>query len=300
MANEGAQSAFSQFAIGGYKMCFEHIDPLDNAKLKDHSDSMNCGTRARSAADQSKSITILGATVYLQPTPEELAVLLPLIGFTLNTTYGWTDALLPKFVMKTERRVSSGSSVKVRSYSDCSVDSAQFWSTKGQPLNLALRIFAMGYADGGSFTESEVSNNSTPFMHNEGECEIDGEARKFTNFRYSINNRLTIEHNNSVLPTNIDAGDRIETVGLNVPANLEHEDLIDSQWTQADQVAGYAAWAKYTRGGKSVLFTYDVLKGDAGMPPFPIRGNEIRYGHNFRVYKDDATSSTIVTLDTTA
>jgi hypothetical protein len=295
MADEGEQSAFGQFAIGGYKMCFMRILPIDTAKIKDHSDDLNCGTRARSADDQSPSIITPGLNVLLQPTPEELAVLLPLIGFTLDTTYKWTDTALPSFNMKWDRGVAAA----IRAYTGAKVDQAQFYSVKGSALILSLRIFAMTISDGATFTEAPVANNSTPFVHSQGVINLDGSARKYTRVQYSVSNRLTVEHNNSVYPTNIDAGDRIEQVSVNFPANTEHEDLIAEGWgaTRADGIAGDL---QFTRGGKSVLFDWDVMKADGKEPPIPPRGQEIRFDQTWSVYKGEAASSTIVTLDTTA
>ena len=302
MANEGMQSAFTRLAIGGYKMCFERIEPIDAAKLVDHSAKLNCGTRQRMATDQSPSIKILGFTAYLQPTPEELAVLLPLIGWTLNTgTYRWTDTRLSTFTCKTARQAERTAATEwVRSYTNCRVNVAQFYSSKGQPLNLALQIFAMGYDDEATFSETEVSNNSTPFVHSQSATTLDGATRYYTQFRYAVNNRLNVEHNNSVLPTNIDEADRIETVSFNMPQNDEHTDLILDPWDDTARAAGIAGSTVFTRGGKSLTLAWDVLKSEANVPALPIRGNEIRFQKNYNVYLDDALSATLVTLDTSA
>lgn len=296
MADEGVQSAFARYSIGGKKMCFERIKSNDRALIIDHSARLNCGTRSHSAADQSPGPMFLGYTVFLEPTPEEWVEILPKLGLTLATgTWTFSGETLPTFTSQIDRVES------VRTYSTCKVNRAQIYSATGQPLICALEVVAMSYSDGnqGTFSGDAVSSSSTPYVHNQGVFTSGGSTvRKYSSFMYALNNRVVTEHNNSVLPTNQDEGDRVEQVHLNFPANTEHEDLIALDWG-ASRVAGFAAFATFTRGGKSLRFDWESLKANGAQPEIPMRGKELRYQQVWNAYKA-TTSSTIVTSDITA
>lgn len=290
MANEGVQSAFARYSLDGNKLCFERIRSKDRALIIDHSARMNCGTRAHSANDQSPGPMSLGYTVFLEPTPEEFDIILPKIGFTkVSTNWVFSTELVPAFDSQIDRVVT------VRSYTGCRVNRAQFYSSTGQPLILALDVVAMGYSDGAqnTFSGSAVTGSSTPYVHNQAEMTTGGTARKFSSFMYAVNNRIFEEHNNAALPTNLDPADRIEQVQANFPANSEHQGIITNDWgtTRTDGVTGFA---KYTRGTKSLQISWESLKADGAQPDIPMRGREIRFQQTWSVYKTTTSSTTIV------
>lgn len=282
MANEGKFSTKGRFALGGTKFCFERIRRLDRNTMIDHTETVMCGTYEHNAANQSDDIKEYGFEVVLQPTHAELAILLPLIGFT--ETSGGSGIYRPNETEVAYTTAKIDEVINVRSYTDVKIDKAIFQASRSQPLRLRLVCMAKTAADGASF--SETGAGGSHYVFSQGVLTLNGSAYYMSSWVFAVDNRLRREFNNSITATNIDQRDRVQYLSVNLPFNTEGKTIHDLLWSSS-RIDGFSGNTVFTRGANSATFAFDNLKAEGNNPDFYNR-EELRQDHTFKIF--DTTS----------
>lgn len=280
-------------AIGSFSNQFEFVSitPGGGVTLIDTNEEATRGTRDPAKERVVQGLITTELQIVMNPTPAELDILLPWIGFTESVdTFSLDEAL-------TYRDILIDYSAHRQIYQDAMVNTAEFASTKGQPLKLTLNVMcrtqdtpvATAFPTIGIDTEA-------PYTHHQGVLTLRSSAREYSEVSLTIDNRLEAEHNNAQNPTVIFATDRMITGSVNTPFSSDELDLYTGPLASA---AGAAGSLVYTNGGQSTTFTLANVKEDNVTPP-TISGGEIRQAIDFKVFSSASTDSLVITHDPVA
>lgn len=227
-----------------------HHDPSGLRGIRDHQSE-----RVRDGNE-----TVRGV-IELEPSPEELALLLPwaLGGTPVGTSYPIADTLSSRYV-QTDRIA------KVFTHAGVYVNSMTLRGSEGNAIVCSLDLIGQTETVGNAGTFPAITPLLTPpFMFAEGALTLLGVARAFSDFTLTVNNALSARFFNSRTATRIRPTDRIVTFDCNVPYDTTNADL----YGQA--VAGAAATLVFTppapHTGYSMTITFGTLQ-------FPKEGAE--------------------------
>jgi hypothetical protein len=191
-------------------------------------------------------------TIEMQPSPEELALLLPWIfGMAASgNVYALSDTLASRYV--TIDKVA-----KVFTYAGCYVDRAIFKGSEGQAMILSLDVVGQTETIGnaGSFP-SVTFQNTPPFIHSEAVLTLQSVTRLVKEWTLSIDNDLETMFYNSVSASRITRKDRRIVFECTNPFTSAETDL----YNQA--LAGAAASLVLAQAGTgySLSFAFATLQ----------------------------------------
>lgn len=288
-----AQGFDAQLAINGQAMEFLRIRELTVRELVDNGDQAIRGILDHVKERVTLGRLHIGYEVTMNPSPAELDVLLPLMGFTESPTDTFTDTdTLTTFTSIIDRVT------KVHTYTSCKIGRAVFSGQRGsQPIALTMQILGTGFSEGasGSFSASAIDTDICYAFH-EGTLSARSASRAFDRFQWVRNHHLQVQWNNSTTPTEICATQRTNTLSFSTPYTSSESDLFTTPLSAATGAAATLAWS---RSGQSTSVAFANLKEIAAPPPIPGK-QEIRLPVNFRAYKSGSTAAVIVTHDATA
>lgn len=289
-----SQSALSKLAIDGQQVEFISFEGGQTIELVDNSEQANRGILDHVKERVTQGLKIVKFKITLDPSPSELDVILPLIGFTESTdTFSLTDDF-----SSLEFDVIADRVAKVHTYADCKIDKAIFKCQKGRmPLRLELHIIGKTETEGaaGSFSATALDADHN-YAFTEGVLTLEGSARPMDRFALGIENNMFASFNNSQTAECIEPTDRSIWLACSSPYNTTHADLYTN--ATAD-VGGAAGSLVFTRSTKSTTFTFANLKSIAKSPNIPPR-SEIRLDQFYRAYKSGSTAPLVITHDNTA
>ena len=207
---------------------------------------------------------------------------------------------LPEFVLQIDRKLH------VYAYDHCVVSRARFFSSKGQPLLLELGVegrkagahatttFTAGSPGAAGTFPTLTLETLQPYMHHQLVFTIGGEAYECDNFELIIDNVLDTERfNNSQTRTELPKTDRIVTVRATFPyTSTEALELTELA------TAGVAATAQFTRGARSLLFTFGKLQKPDEHPVVEGPQSEITQTITFNARKVAGTGAGLATSAT--
>lgn len=289
-------SVFAQLGISasnpvnvGYDMLRETVGK--RGTVHEH-DGMR-GTRSRNGGRTRAGIYAVGGSLFLRPTPEELATLLPWIlgADASGTTFALAETI-------PERYVSIDRVAKVHTYDGCKVARAIFTGGEGSPLDLEIQIVGKTETQGNAGTFPSLTfGNTGPFEFYDAASGVTlagTGSRAIKSFQLTIDNGLIVTYNNSQSAQNIVAGDRMVSVSYSTPYSSSETDLHDQA------AAGAAATFTFTHvAAYSLSFAVANLQIPAETPSAPGRGAEIVLGGNGMARMSGSTRELIVTLDST-
>lgn len=247
------------------------------------------GTRSRQGERTRAGTYSVGGTISMQPSPEELAALLPWIlgAAASGTTYALAETLSSRYV--TIDKVA-----KVCTYAGCYVNRATFSSGENSPLSLELEIVGQTETVGNAGTFPSLLNGNTgPFVHHDATGTFVSGSRSFKRASLTIDNRLIVAHNNSQSASFIVPGDRMISVSLETPWSSAEVDLHDQA------AAGYAATLSYAYNNYSLSFALANLQVPSNTPEVGGRGQEITLKIEGMARMASTTKELVVTLDST-
>lgn len=291
-----SQSALSQLAINGQAVEFRSFEGGQTIELVDNSDQVNRGILDHVAERVTQGLKLVQFKIRMYPSPSELDVILPLIGFAESPTdtFTLTDDFSSLAFTVIADRVE-----KVHTYAACKIDKAIFRGAKGRmPIELELHIIgttAESEGAAGSFSATALDSDHN-YAFTEGALTLEGTTRAMSQFALGIENNLFASFNNSqtaecLLPT-----DRNIWLACNSPYNSDEDDLYTNATADVGGATGSLA---FTRAGKSTSFAFANLKLIARSPDIPPR-SEIRLEQFYRAYKSGSTAALIITHDNTA
>lgn len=248
------------------------------------------GTRSHVVERVRQGIRHVGGGIVMQPTPVELAALLPWVlgGTPSGTTYPLADAL-------TSRYVTVDRGAKVFTYNGCFIDSATFRASQGQPLQMSLNVVGSDETVGNaaSFPSLSIDTTTNAFMFHDCVISIGGSNYAARDFEMTINNHVDRDRffNAQVLSTATQAMDRNITCRFSLPYG-------DAAAAYASGAAGVAVTATFTNGAVSLLFSLVKVCFPRRSPMVGGR-QEIMLPLDGVAYRSSSTLELVTTLDST-
>lgn len=230
----------------------------------------------------------VGGTIVMEPSPEELALLLPWIlgAVASGTTFALGDTPLTRYVVIDKI-------AKVFTYSGAAVARAVFSGSEGSLMTLSLDILALDEAVANSGTFPSVTyQNTAPFQFADCALTILSTTRQVKTWSVTVDNGLIPIYNNSVIPTSIKRQDRHIMFSCQNPFTSAEVDL----YNQA--LAGGAASLVLTNAGYSLEFDFAALQFPQNTPVVPGRV-EIPTNLDGESRMASTTEALVVILDST-
>jgi hypothetical protein len=217
------------------------------------------GTRSHTSQDTRSSVYTVGGQVLLEPTPEDLAVLLPYIlgGSNTNNAYALAETL-PDFAVVVDRVT------KVFTYANCKVDRATISASKGDPvIKLALELAGITESVANAGTLSATLAYTPPYIFTDLVLTLLSVARQAESFTLVIDNQLVKDrHMNQTMVVDLPEQDRLVTLQTNHGYTDDNADLY------AQALAGAAATLVLSQAGTnySTTFSFGTLQVPAESP----------------------------------
>lgn len=289
-----AQGAKSKLAIGGYQMCFVRLQDLSNYGLVDAGDDSMCGVLDHYAAEVTVGAQWFRMHVLMQPSPEEMDILLPLMGLAESPTDTFTISdTLTSFSVIVDRVT------KVHTYATCYVDKWIWRGQKGRkPVSLELQIVgtSMTEANSGTFSASTLTNTA-PWSFVQGTLTLYDAAENFDRFALACDHKIEVSHNNSATATSITPTDRSIHLVTNTPYSTDESSVLTTL-IGSSRADGDNATIAFARTGQTSSLALANIKAEAN-PPSILGKTEIRHAQTWKVYRTAATASMIWTHDST-
>ena len=279
MSDCNSQGAITRLSINGYQMPFRLIDDQSFRELVDDSDEVITGHKDPIKERVSLGLLYLTLRVRLQPTPLELAQLLPLMGMSNSSGNNWVlDESLASFPIVIDRVA------KVHTYSTCYVNRWTLMGQKGRSaVSLDLEIFGTSLTEGTDFGSPTATQTDAPYPFTGLTLTLRGSARACDRVAFSVNHFLERNYENSLTGTCIDMTRRRPTLATNVPYKASNTDLLTTALlTDSD---GAAATIAFVRGGQSTTISLNNIKEIARPPGIPGKVG-LRLNWFGRVYRD--------------
>lgn len=290
-----SQGALAQLAINGQAVEFLSCTLGQRTELVDNSMNAIRGTFDHPKERVTQGLKIIRGKIVMEPSPSELDVIIPLLGFAESPTDTFTitdDFSSLKFPIIVDRVA------KVHTYAGCIIDKWKFMGQRGdKPIRLELDV--IGTTDesegaAGSFSATAVDTDHN-YAFTEGVLTLISSSRPFDRFALAGDNKVFASFNNSQVAECVEPTDKEIYLAVNSPYNTSHSALYTTGITNADGAAGSLV---FTRAGKSTTFTFANLKLIGQTPPILGR-EEIRHPQYYRAYKSGSTASLIITHDNT-
>lgn len=261
-------------------------------------------TRSRHTGNVNAGPYTVGGPLAVQPSPDELRVLLPYILGGTESGSGtsgspWTYALaetLPDAKISQDLRLSgTGSDAMVFHWDGVKFNTARFSSSAGSQV-LTLEIDAQGKSQTVNSTWPSIGSTLTvdkPFIHAQLVLTLGGTAYQVDNFSLSIDNALILDRFlNSLTRTDIPESDRNITLEVDNPFKIADIALYEIA------VAGLAGTAVFTNGSSILTFTFANLKAPTNIIERAQRG-EAMNRLQFTAYETGTPGSTTKEMVTT-
>lgn len=256
------------------------------------------GTRSKHTGNVTSGPYSVGGPLSVQPSPDELRVILPYIFGTAESGSGtsgtpWVYALaetIPDMVVVQDKIA------KVFTWDGCKVNTARFSASAGSPV-LSLEMDVQGKTEAVSNAGTFPSIGSTltvgqPFLFQQLVLTLNSATKVCDNFNLSIDNALMLDRFlNSQTRTDIPETDRTITLEVDNPFTAADVALYDIA------VAGFAASAVFTNGTNVLTFSFANVKAPADTLEAVQRGetmNKLR----FTAYETGTPGSTTKELIT--
>lgn len=230
----------------------------------------------------------VAGTIVFEPSPEDLALLLPwILGANASgTTFALAETLQT-------RRIVVDKGAKVYTYEGCVVSKAVFSGSEGQAMQLSVDVVGTTETEGNSGTLPSLTyTNTNPFMFAESVLTLVSASRNCKDWSVSIDNQLEVSFYNSQTATRIEPKDRMVEFSANVPFTSSETDL----YGQA--LLGSAATLVLAPSNYSLTFTFGKLQ-------FPAEGvviqgkQELLLALNGVARMTSTTPELAITLDST-
>lgn len=290
-----SQGALAQLAINGQAVEFLECTVGQKTELVDNSMNAIRGTFTHPKERVTQGLQRIGGRIVMEPSPAELDVIIPLLGFVESPTDTFTetdDFSSLKFPIIVDRVA------EVHTYAGCIIDKWRLRGQKGnKPIRLELEIIgttAEAAGGAGSFSATAVDTDIN-YAFTEGVFTLEGSSRPIDRFVAAGDNKVFASFNNSQAAECVEPTDKEFYLAVNSPYNTTHEALYSDGIANADGAAGNFV---FTRGTRSTTFTYANLKLIGESPPILGR-TEIRLPQFYRAYSSGSTASLIITHDNT-
>jgi hypothetical protein len=257
------------------------------------------GTRSRHTGNAVAGPYSVGGPLSVQPSPDELRIILPYIFGTAESGSGtsgtpWIYALAETIgdMVVVQEKIA-----KVFTWDGCKVNNARFSASAGSPV-LTLDMDVQGKTEAVGAAASFPSIGTTlstvqPWVFHNLVLTLNSITRVCDNFSITIDNGLMLDRFlNSQTRTEIPETDRSITLEVDNPYSTTDLALYDIAAT------GIAGSAVFTNGTNILTFTFANLKAPAEVMEAAQRG-EIMNKLRFTAYETGTPGSTTKELVTT-
>jgi hypothetical protein len=287
-----AQGFSAALAINGQTVEFNRIRELTVRELVDNGQLAIRGRLDHPKERVSLGRLIIGFEFTCNPSPAEMDVYLPLMGFTQSPTDTFTIGDSYTAFTSIIDRVT-----KVHTYTNCVMGRTVFHGQRGaQPIGMTQQVLARGFTEGvaGSFSATALDLDIC-YGFQEGTVTLQAATRDFDRFQLILDPHMEVQWNNSTTPTAICPTDREITLDLSTPYTSDESDLFT---TPLSSVAGAAVTLAWSRGGQSTSFAFPNGKFIARPPSIPGK-RQIRLPLHMRMYRSSTSAACVVTHDAT-
>lgn len=291
------EAVLSRLQLNGTEICsFTRIESHSVYELVDVTDETICGTLERDQSMVTPGVQRHRHHILMHPTPEELNVILPLMGFPETPTDTFTvNDTVPAFTMEIDRVVT------IHKYENSKIDKAILRGAKGsKPWMLELQIMSLTEADvGATWGGTPAAAMSAPYNLTEGSIlTLEGSAMAFDRYVLVLDREMAIRFNDNEIADALSPTNNNFALGVSTPYTTDEEDLY-LEATAATRADGAGGSLVFSRGNLSTTITFANLKWMANPPSILKKSEEIRLGPFYRIYKDGSTPSVVFTHDIT-
>jgi hypothetical protein len=285
-----AQGALTKFGIDTANPVTKAFEALSFSitSTKPHLNANGLrGTRSHIAERTIEGVEEVAGSIVMAPNPEELALLLPWIGFAATgTTFNLTEGV-------TSRYITADKVTKVPTYSGCYVNRAQMRAVKNAPWEWTFDVIGQQETVGDAASFPAISITETPplALHH-SVLTLLGSARSFSEITVTIDNALEAQANNAAYNELIETSDRMVMVDVTLPYTTANLDLL------RPDVAGDDGTLVFTYGNYSCTFTFGILQFPRGAVEVPGKsGLMLRLSGQARM--TGSTRELVIVLDST-
>lgn len=303
-----AQGAVTTMAVNGNNMCFTSIENQTKYRLINGSQESICGRFRHIAARNSRGIIVPRLHIKMQPTPQELDLLLPMLGFTEST-----DVFTPTddFSSMTNMDVELDYGDSVHTYANGIPDKVILRAAKGIPWELEIQAFFDNITvdDGGTASGSAIAGSTTSYsLTGLSTLTLNSATEALQSGIVVIDYKAAVQHNNSYFPTSIRPTERLVYFIPDLPYTSDEVALLSAFTGEADavspgdapSVSGFSGSLVFASGGLSTTIAFNNLAPPELTPPSIPGKEEIRYRPWLQAFGTSSTAEITITNDITA
>lgn len=285
------QGAASQIALNGQSFPFINMRSLVVQELMDGSTDAITGNLQSYDERWDLGIMRIGHRITLEPTPEELDVLLPLMGLTQSPTDTFTlGQSLTSFPFIVDYVT------KVHTFTNCVIGRWRLQGARGSsPIRLLLDLIGKTRPTEGNAGSFSATGRKTdaPIPFSRGTMTLNSVERQFNQFVLACDFNVAQQYNNSFLPTDLCPSNIQAYLATSVPYDSTNSSLVKVPVVDAD-VSSFAGALAFTRGTMSSSWAMTALRPVQRMPD--ILGKvEIRAPLYYRINRNANTAAIVVT-----
>ena len=286
--DEGFTGARVRYFIGNQQYCHVGIDSELQFGFIDDAPEMMCGSVDTPSERVQPGLRRARYFVDLKPTPDDIAGLLPLMGFN-GTSYALTETL-------TEFESTLDFRSRTYELEKCKVDSWQIRSQRGQSWTLRLGVIGAVKEDDGSPPSSITDPNSgIPFAFHNSTLNLLSSARDYDRFVLSCENNLTERFQNSRDPDLLLEGLRRFRFGFSVPKITGNNDLIDAAVSGSTSTSGSLVLTSPSDAQTATLtLTLSAMFEPFQVPDVKNRNEEVRANHFYEIRRNSSGDAPII------
>ena len=215
-----------------------------------------------------RSIELHRIAIDMEPTPEEIDVLLPFLGMAESADIWKPDFVIDPFVVKTDEIAA------VHTYPECYIAIAEWTGQKGGDLHLHLEVFARSLTlpegAAGSFADPKVAATA-PYGFTRGTYRhgvSPGTEHLFDQFKLVQNNNLAARFNNNTTFDSCQTTGMEWFLGIGTPYTSDEKGILTAAITPATQIAGVDdIGLDFIRGNQEWKWLFDNGVWEGAIPP---------------------------------
>lgn len=278
----------TRLSIGG--TCVEFVSCDIKEKKQIVEDDGLRGSRTRQLERVAMGQTHIGGSITMQPTPADIALILPFVFNSASPAVTLTDIMQDvTVVMDTFTELST----YVGRFSKMTLS-----GSPGKKIDLKLDFVGKSatFAGGGSLsTAPDVTNR--PYMFSDAGATamtINSVAYSIDKFELVVDNKITPTYMSGLLPTDLEPSDRVCTLGIQTRYTTEQTLLTLAQAGPviASPLAGSLG---FTNGTNSISFLWAAMLAQSETVAIQGRQN-LRLPLNYNLYGVSTTKEMITTL----
>ena len=248
------------------------------------------GVRSRALERTAQGVKKVAGTLVMEPTPAELALILPLVCQS-STGTTLTDAMQDLTLvidLRTKLNTFVGRFTKMNLTGE----------SGGKKLRVTLQFVGktLVVASGGSLSGTpDITVRPYMFYDSTSGITIGGTAYSIDKFDLGIDNKIVPTYMQGQTATDLEPTDRVVTLGVQTRYNAAEDALLVLAMAGPVIASPLTASIAFTNGSNSATFTFGALVAQSESVVVPGR-NALRLPLNYQCYKVGTTLETVPVL----